>query len=76
MDFAFDSIWLKPNHGTNLKKESDENTNTKKIYNGCFSFNPEEIGPRIERPTAPKGMLNKTLNLTAFLNKNNLVTIH
>lgn len=53
MDFQFNNIWFESISENNGKDETIEISQSRKIYNGCFLSDPQEIGQRIERPCAP-----------------------
>lgn len=75
MDSSLDNIWLKSNTGNILSKDGNASSNSTKIYNGCFSLDPQEVGPRIERPSAPISFTSRIPNISVFLNKNNMFPI-
>ena len=56
MDLVFSNMESFVNHhikGDKDQIEFNEFSNNKKIYHGCFLFDPKELGPKIERPTTP-----------------------
>ena len=53
MDANFSNIWLKSNLEFDYNDVSNNNSDSKNIYHGCFITDPQELGPQIQRPKAP-----------------------
>lgn len=67
MDFPNSKIELFTNQHMKCNNNSSKDDEIpKKIYNGCFKFDPKEIGFKIERPSAPSNPNSKNCNMSFF----------